>query len=312
MHGTPVAPTCRAAGEHLRGRVAVVTGGARGVGAAVARSLSDAGVCLALLGRKEESLRQVAAALPTRSICVESDVTDRAALATAARRVEAELGPASVVVANAGIAVSGPFDQTAAELWQQVVDVNLTGSANTARAFLPQLISTHGYFLQVASTAAFGSAPMMSAYCASKAGAESFALALRGEVRPHGVQVGIAYVHWTGTDMLRGIDDHPVLTALRRHQPVPARRIHTPDQVAKWLTRGIAQRSPHIYAPPWLRWCQPLRPLFPALVARVARRELQASPSGTPFSGAEVLGASERADRRSYPDSPSSPPSEPC
>ncbi|MFD5692212.1 SDR family oxidoreductase [Streptomyces rubiginosohelvolus] len=312
MRGAPVARTDHAPEEHLRGLVAVVTGAARGVGCALARSLSDVGVHVALLGRTEPSLREVAASLPTPSICVESDVTDRTALAHAARRVEAELGQASIVVANAGIAVSGPFDQTSAELWQQVVDVNLTGSANTARAFLPQLISTHGYFLQVASTAAFGSAPMMSAYCASKAGAESFALALRGEVHPHGVQVGIAYVHWTGTDMLMGIDDHPVLTALRRHQPGPARRVHTPDQVARWLTHGIAQRTPHIYAPPWLRWCQPLRPLFPTLVARVARRELQASPSGTPFSRAEVLGASERADRRSYPGSHTSPPSDPC
>ncbi|MFE6919217.1 SDR family oxidoreductase [Streptomyces rubiginosohelvolus] len=299
MHGSLGARTRHAPGEPLRGRVAVVTGGARGLGAALARSLSSAGVCLALLGRREESLRQVAASLPTPNICVESDVTDRAALASAARRVEAELGPASVVVANAGIAVCGPFDQTPAELWQQVVDVNLTGAANTARAFLPQLMSTHGYFLQVASTAAFGSVPMMSAYSASKAGADSFALALRSEVRRNRVQVGIAYVHWTGTDMLSGIDDDPVLTALRRHQPGPARRVHTSDQVARWLTRGIAQRSPHIYAPPWPRWCQPLRPLSPALVASVARRELRASPSGTPFSGAEVLGASERADRHS-------------
>ncbi|MFD9850160.1 SDR family oxidoreductase [Streptomyces parvus] len=299
MRGSPGIRTHRPPREQLRGRVAVVTGGARGLGAALARSLSNAGVCLALLGRREESLRQVAASLAAPSICVESDVTDSAALAAAARRVEAELGPASVIVANAGVAVSGPFDQTPAELWQQVVDVNLTGAANTARAFLPQLMSTHGYFLQVASTAAFGSSPMMSAYCASKAGAESFALALRGEVRPSGVQVGIAYVHWAGTDMLSGIDDDPVLQALRRHQPGPARRVHAPDQVARWLTRGIVRRSPNIYAPPWLRWCQPLRPLFPALVASVARRELQATPSGTPFSSAAVLGASERGDSSS-------------
>ncbi|MGW4252659.1 short-chain dehydrogenase/reductase, partial [Streptomyces californicus] len=228
------------------------------------------------------------------------DVTDRAALADAARGVAAGLGPASVVVANAGIAVSGPFDRTAADLWQRVIDVNLTGSADTARAFLPQLTSTRGYFLQIASTAAFGAAPMMSAYCASKAGAESFALALRGEVEPDGVQVGIAYLHWTGTDMLTGIDDHPVLEALRRNQPRPARRVHSPAQVAQWLTRGVTHRSPQIYAPPWLRWCQPLRPLFPALVARAARRELRSLPREELSSPAEVLGAGGQADWNSF------------
>ncbi|KQZ18792.1 MULTISPECIES: SDR family oxidoreductase [Streptomyces] len=309
MHDTPGGRrTRRAPGSPLRGRVAVVTGAARGVGEALARSLSGAGMHVALLGREEQTLQDAAASLPGPSLCIESDITDRAALADAARRVEAELGPACVVVANAGIAVSGPFDRTSAELWQRVIDVNLTGSANTFRAFLPQLAATRGYFLQVASTAAFGAAPMMSAYCASKAGAESFALALRGEVEPDGIQVGIAYLHWTGTDMLSGLDDHPVLQALRRNQPRPARRVHTPDQVARWLTRGITHRAPHIYAPPWLRWCQPLRPLFPALVARTARRELRGRPRDTMSSPVEVLGAGGRADWDSYRATRPSPP----
>ncbi|MFD8944271.1 SDR family oxidoreductase [Streptomyces californicus] len=288
------------AARPLEGRVAVVTGAARGVGEALARSLSEAGMRVALLGRERATLREAAEALPGASLCIECDVTDRAALADAARGVAAGLGPASVVVANAGIAVSGPFDRTAADLWQRVIDVNLTGSADTARAFLPQLTSTRGYFLQIASTAAFGAAPMMSAYCASKAGAESFALALRGEVEPDGVQVGIAYLHWTGTDMLTGIDDHPVLEALRRNQPRPARRVHSPAQVAQWLTRGVTHRAPQIYAPPWLRWCQPLRPLFPALVARAARRELRSLPREELSSPAEVLGAGGQADWNSF------------
>ncbi|MFF8444420.1 SDR family oxidoreductase [Streptomyces californicus] len=290
----------RQADRPLEGRVAVVTGAARGVGEALARSLSEAGMRVALLGRERATLREAAEALPGPSLCIECDVTDRAALADAARGVAAGLGPASVVVANAGIAVSGPFDRTAADLWQRVIDVNLTGSADTARAFLPQLASTRGYFLQIASTAAFGAAPMMSAYCASKAGAESFALALRGEVEPDGVQVGIAYLHWTGTDMLTGIDDHPVLEALRRNQPRPARRVHSPARVAQWLTRGVTRRAPQIYAPPWLRWCQPLRPLFPALVARAARRELRSLPREELSSPAEVLGAGGQADWNSF------------
>ncbi|MFH8884720.1 SDR family oxidoreductase [Streptomyces californicus] len=295
----------------LEGRVAVVTGAARGVGEALARSLSEAGMRVALLGRERTTLREAAEALPGPSLCVECDVTDRAALADAAREVAAGLGPASVVVANAGIAVSGPFDRTAADLWQRVIDVNLTGSADTARAFLPQLTATRGYFLQIASTAAFGAAPMMSAYCASKAGAESFALALRGEVEPDGVQVGVAYLHWTGTDMLTGIDDHPVLEALRRNQPRPARRVHSPAQVAQWLTRGVIRRAPQIYAPPWLRWCQPLRPLFPALVARAARRELRSLPREELSSPAEVLGAGGQADWDSFRASRAASPPDP-
>ncbi len=286
----------RHGGSPLRGRVAVVTGAARGIGAALARNLSRAGMSVALLGREEASLRATARTLPNRSVCVEADVTDNAALEAAARQVEEMLGPAGVVAANAGIAVGGPFDRTAADLWQRVIDVNLTGSANTARAFLPQLTRTRGYFLQVASTAALGSSPMMSAYCASKAGVESFALALRGEVEPDGVAVGIAYVHWTGTDMVSGMDELPVLRALRRHQPRFARRVRTPEQVAAWLAQGITHRSHSVYAPPWLRWCQPLRPLFPPIVAHVARRELRGGGRGELTAGATVLGAGGLAD----------------
>ncbi|MFJ7147122.1 SDR family oxidoreductase [Streptomyces sp. NPDC100445] len=284
-HGTPLA-----------GRVAVVTGAARGIGEALARRLSATGMKVALLGREAETLRQAAAALTAPSICVEADVTDRAALDAAARQVAERLGPASVLVANAGIAAGGPFSRTEADLWQRVIDVNLVGAANTARSFLPQLARTRGYFLQIASTAAFGSAPMMSAYCASKAGVESFAQALRGEVEPDGVAVGIAYLHWTGTDMISGIDDHPVLRALRQNQPWFARRVHTPDQVADWLAAGVLHRAHHVYAPPWLRWCQPLRPLFPPLVARLARRELKALSTAELGHEVGVLGAGGRAD----------------
>ncbi|WP_257623676.1 SDR family oxidoreductase, partial [Streptomyces griseus] len=251
----------RVPGGPLHGRVAVVTGAARGVGEALARSLSDAGMHVALLGRERATLRETAASLSGPSICVECDITDRTALADAARRVETGLGPASVVVANAGIAVSGPFDRTDAELWQRVIDVNLTGSADTARAFLPQLTATRGYFLQIASTAAFGAAPMMSAYCASKAGAESFALALRGEVEPDGVRVGIAYLHWTGTDMLTGIDDDPVLEALRRHQPRPYAPLVARDSKHASHSEACPLHSPFLYPPrPTRRAATPTHP----------------------------------------------------
>lgn len=295
----------RGATAPLEGRVAVVTGAARGVGEALARQLSELGMRVALLGREETTLSEAASSLPNPNIFVEADVTDRTALDTAAGRVEAELGPASVVVANAGIAAGGPFARTDADLWQRVVDVNLIGAANTARAFLPQLTRTRGYFLQIASTAAFSAAPLMSAYCASKAGAESFAQALRGEVEPDGVTVGIAYLHWTGTDMITGLDDHPVLNALRRNQPPFARRVHPPAQVADRLAAGIARRAHHVYAPAWLRWCQPLRPLFPPVVSRMARRELHARSDAELGTATGVMGAGGRADWDAFTSSDS-------
>ncbi|EGX59269.1 short chain dehydrogenase [Streptomyces zinciresistens K42] len=284
----------------LSGRTAVVTGAARGIGEALARRLSGAGLQVALLGREAQTLRAAASAFTAPTLCIEADVTDQDALDRAAERIADRFGDVSVVVANAGVAAGGPFLATDADLWRRVVDVNLLGAANTARAFLPQLLRTQGYFLQVASTAAFGSAPLMSAYCASKAGAESFAQALRGEVEGDGVGVGIAYVHWTGTDMIDGMDDHPVLRALRARQPGFARRVHSPDQVAAWLDAGVRRRAHSVYAPPWLRWCQPLRPLFPTLVTRVARRELRRSSASELAAHTGVMGAGGRADWQAY------------
>lgn len=127
-------------GSPLRGRVAVATGAARGVGEALVRRLAAEAMRIALLGREKETLSQVAASLAIMTVCIEADVTDQTALDRAARQVEERLGAAGVVVANAGIAVGGPFSRTDAELWRRVVDVNLVGAANTARG-LPS--STH-------------------------------------------------------------------------------------------------------------------------------------------------------------------------
>lgn len=153
----------------LENRTVVVTGAARGLGAAQARALARRGARLALLGHERPDLEAVAASLPTPALAVEADVTDEGALREAAETVRARLGPPSAVVANAGIAEGGPFALQDMASWRRVVDVNLTGSALTAHTFLPDLRQTAGYYLQIASLASLGAAPLMSAYCAAKA-----------------------------------------------------------------------------------------------------------------------------------------------
>ncbi|GLW15500.1 hypothetical protein Stsp01_22430 [Streptomyces sp. NBRC 13847] len=193
----------------LRGRTAVVTGAARGVGEAVARELAQRGARVALLGREEATLRRVASSLPTETLCRSVDVTDDDAMARVAVDVRERLGEVSIVVANAGIAEGGPFADSDPAIWRRVIEVNLVGSSITARSYLPDLLASRGYYLQIASLASIGAAPMMSSYCASKAGVESFAHALRAELAPHHVAVGIAYLNWTDTDMIAGVDQHP-------------------------------------------------------------------------------------------------------
>ncbi|MFD5769924.1 SDR family oxidoreductase [Streptomyces sp. NPDC127049] len=289
----------------LEGRTAVVTGAARGLGAGLARLFAERGMRVALLGREHATLAAVAATLGTESHSVEVDVTDDAAMGRAAMEVTRVLGAPSVVVANAGVAEGGPFETSDPGTWRRVVEVNLVGSAVTARAFLPGLRSSGGYFLQIASTAAFGAAPMMSAYCASKAGAEAFARSLRAEVAHQNVGVGVAYLHWTDTDMVRDVDRHAVLRELRGHMPGPARRVYPVDRVATWLVRGVERRSASVYAPPWLRLAQAGRPLFPLAVDLLSRRELPRLLREHSFEQTGLLGAGGHIEEKLIDRTPS-------
>lgn len=281
----------------LRGRTAVVTGAARGLGAATARELSARGAKVALLGHEEPLLTRLKASLPGISECWEVDVTDDLGMARAGQAVRARLGPPSVVVANAGVAECGPFAGSDPAVWRRVVEVNLIGSAVTARTFLGDLFRTRGYFLQVASLASLGAAPMMSAYCASKAGAEAFAHSLRAEVAHRGVGVGIAYINWTDTDMIRDSGRHPALRELRGHMPPPARKVYGAEHVAGRLVTAIEGRRPSVYVPRWLRAAQLVRAGMPPVVTWVARRELLRLTAGEPFGTTGLLGAGGRADQ---------------
>lgn len=284
----------------LRGRVVVVTGAARGIGAALAHRLAARGAHVALLGLETQALRELAASLPAPSHHWPVDVTDDVAMATAAREVRARLGPPSVAIANAGVAQAGYFADTEPASWRRVVDVNLLGSAVTARVFLPDLLRTRGYYLQVASLAAIGAVPMMSAYCASKAGSESLAHSLRAELAPRGVAVGIAYMNWTDTDMIREGDQYQALHELRARLPPPARTALPVGKVAERLVGGVERRAPTIYVPGWLRSVQAVRPLLPPLVTRYSQRSLtrlRFAPTGLLGAGGRAAGAGRRGHR---------------
>ncbi|MFE9773247.1 SDR family oxidoreductase [Streptomyces sp. NPDC005931] len=285
----------------LRDRTVVVTGAARGIGAALARDLSRRGARLALVGHEKTELEALAAVLTTPALACEADVTDPAAMEHAAGLIRTRLGPPSVVVANAGVAEGGAFAASDPERWRRVVDVNLTGSAVTARVFLPDLLETRGYYLQVASLASIGAAPMMSAYCASKAGAEAFAHCLRAEVAHRGVAVGIGYLTWIDTDMIRDADRYPVMRELRAGMPPPARRVYPVDRAAARLGSAVENRSTAVYLPRWLRLAQAGRAALPSMVTRATRRRLSRLESGTPLLPTGPLGTGGAADRAAPP-----------
>jgi NAD(P)-dependent dehydrogenase (short-subunit alcohol dehydrogenase family) len=250
----------------LRGKVVVVTGAARGLGAELARQLTARGATVALLGLEPEELQKVSADLYG-SAWWEVDVADGVALARVALEVRDRLGPAYAVVANAGIAAGGPLLLADATSYDRVIEVNLLGSVRTVRAFLPQVVESRGYVLVVASLAALMPMPMMSAYCASKSGVEAFAFSLRGEVKHHGVKVGVCYLTWTDTDMVRGADEVPGLATMRAKLPGIFGKTYPVGPAVERMVEGIERRSARVYAQGWVRTVAWLRAALPSVTS---------------------------------------------
>ncbi|GAA0461463.1 SDR family oxidoreductase [Streptomyces sp. NPDC046215] len=274
----------------LRGRTAVVTGAARGIGEGIARALVARGARVALLGLEGERLARVGHSLPGDSASWAVDVTDEAAMERTAALVRERFGPVSVVVANAGVAEAGPFLASDPATWRRVIDVNLTGSAVTARVFLPALLTSGGYYLQICSLAGIASAPLMTAYCASKSGAEGFAHCLRAEFGHRGVGVGVAYLSWTDTEMIRAAGHHDATRLLRSRLPWPASRTYPLEPVAARVVRGIERRASGIYAPPWLLALQAVRAGLPGVVAWRSHRAFRDLPATVRLAPSGLLG----------------------
>ncbi|WP_320778396.1 SDR family oxidoreductase [Streptomyces sp. CRN 30] len=285
-------------GSVLNGKVAVVTGAARGVGELLARGLSARGARLALVGLEPEALEEVAARLPGESGHWHADVTDHEVMARVAAQVRERFGRVDIVVANAGVASGGPFADSDPGAWRRVIEVNLVGSAVTARAFLPALTESRGYLLQVASLAALAPAPMMSAYCASKSGVEAFAHSLRAEVGHRGVGVGVGYLSWTDTDMVRGADQDDVMRELRQRLPWPSNKTYPLGPAVDRLVAGIERRAAHVYGQWWLRGMQGARGYLPGLIATVGRREMRRFEPRLGGVGTGLVGAGGAADER--------------
>ncbi|MEU7260888.1 SDR family oxidoreductase [Streptomyces rimosus] len=284
--------------KSLEGQVAVVTGAARGVGELLARKLSARGATLALVGLEPEELARVAASLHGEAAHWHADVTDHEVMAEVAREVKARFGKVDIVVANAGVASGGPFVDSDPVSWRRVIEVNLIGGAVTGRAFLPVLMESRGYFLQIASLAAVTPAPMMTAYCASKSGVEAFAHSLRAEVGHKGVRVGVGYLSWTDTDMVRGADADDVMRELRQRLPWPSNKTYPLSPAVDRLVAGIERRSPHVYGQWWLRGMQAVRGYLPSVIGTMGQREMRRFGSRIEGLRVGLVGAGGEADEK--------------
>jgi len=180
--------------QSLSGQVAVVTGGSRGIGLAIARALVREGVKVAITGRSDAHLSaargRIEAAGPGAVEALRADVRSYDEVAHAIDATVARFGGLDIVVNNAGVGVFGGVRTMTPEQWSQVIDTNLTGVFNTTRAALPHLERRGGGFIINISSLA-GKNPFAdgAAYCASKAGLNAFSEALMQEVRYDNIRV---------------------------------------------------------------------------------------------------------------------------
>jgi NAD(P)-dependent dehydrogenase (short-subunit alcohol dehydrogenase family) len=188
--------------------IAVVTGGGRGIGRAIALDLAKRGCDLALLGRTLESLAASAAdvvAAGRRALAVPCDVSKADAVEAAAERVMKDLGVPNVVVSNAGIVHRAPVQSMSEREWDEVLDVNLKGTFLVTRAFLPRMLDlARGRFIAIGSISSTLGTARQSAYCAAKWGTVGFVKSLAEELRGTGLQAMCVLPGSVDTDMLKG------------------------------------------------------------------------------------------------------------
>jgi NAD(P)-dependent dehydrogenase (short-subunit alcohol dehydrogenase family) len=279
----------------LRGRVLLITGGARGIGLATATAAAQHGAIVALLDLDGELAASRANELGTDAVGLAADVTDLTGLEAAVDEVVERLGGIDVLVANAGI---GPTTTTVAsgdrEHQRRVLDVNLHGVWHTMWAAADHVVERRGHILAISSIAAYVLTPGWAAYAASKAGVEALARSMRIELAPTGTTVGVAHFGVVDTQLVHEFEDDPIVAEIERIAPAVVSSPVSPESAAAALVDGIERRAARTIYP--ARWAPvyALRgvfgPLSDAIVARDPRaRSLMARTrardlerSGTP------------------------------
>jgi NAD(P)-dependent dehydrogenase (short-subunit alcohol dehydrogenase family) len=294
----------------LHGKVVLITGGARGVGAATAAELVARGARVVLVDLDAEPLSELVERLGEDSAtAIVADVTALADMQAAVARGVERFGGIDAVVAGAGIASYGSVAKVDPAIFRRVIDINITGVFHTVRAALPEVLRSRGYILVVSSEAAYAPAPGLAAYNASKAGVEHFANALRLELGYQGVAVGSAHMSWIDTPMVRDAQrDLQSFREMLESLPGPLGATTSVEACAAAFVRGIERRSNRVNVPDWvgvLRWLKPAltsramellsrrdaRRTVPAMDEEVARLGRSASARVTAQSAAHDDGA---------------------
>ena len=224
----------------LTGKHVVITGGGRGIGAAVADYYDQAGANITLMGRTESSLKDVAGKLGRASYQV-ADITDAASVKRAFDAAVEQFGPVAILVNNAGAAESAPFEKTSEALWDKMLSVNLSGMFHCQQQVLAGMREAKwGRIINVVSTAGLIGYAYVTAYCAAKHGAIGLTRALALETARDGITVNAICPGFTETDLLEDSIENIMQTTGRDREAAekslkavnPQRRFIQPAEIA--------------------------------------------------------------------------------
>ncbi|HUB72720.1 MAG TPA: short-chain dehydrogenase/reductase [Solirubrobacteraceae bacterium] len=262
---------------HVRGRTVLITGAARGIGAATAERLHAKGANVALVGLEPGRLQELAERLGgERATWVEADVTDFEAVQRAVQHTVERFGGIDVAIANAGLAFVGTLAAAPVEQVERTLAVNLLGVWRTDRAVIEQIVKSRGYLLNIASLSAVAHAPLMGPYTTTKAGVEALSDALRMETAPSGARVGCAYFGFIDTDLVRASYAEDAARKLNETTPAFLRDPIPLARAVDAIERGIERRAARLWAPRWVGAAIALRGVLQPLIERGTLRRQDA------------------------------------
>src|SRR4029079_4515495 len=222
-------------------RVAVVTGGASGLGAAICRHLADAGRRVGVLDVNADAARDLANSLRaagSQAIAAAVDVADRSAVGDALAKVRAELGPVEILVTSAAIAGFVPFEELTIDTWTETLTVNLTGTFHCIQAVIPDMVAARwGRVVTISSSAGQKGSARQAHYSASKGGVIALTKTLALEYASRGITVHSIPPFSVDTPMLRAAEDAKLLPPREVvERMIPAGRLGTADDIAAACT----------------------------------------------------------------------------
>ena len=256
------------------GKVALITGAARGIGFETARQLHAKGASVAVLDLDRDEARRACEQIGERTLAIDADVTDTAAMQLAVNDVVERFGGLDIAVANAGIAPPvRPMTKIGGEAFERVVEVDLLGVWRTVHAVLPQIVERRGHVVVVASVYAFVNGVLASPYAAAKAGVEQIGRALRAELQIHGASASTAYFGFIDTDMVRDSFEDPIAKELEEFFPNFMLKRLPPADAGAAIVEGIERRAPRIILPRWWRAWSVMRGVLNPLIDRRMERD---------------------------------------